>query len=212
MLDVSNNSLWLSGHPSYWKLFYRSGQRRAYCKSSEGATFRDATRIEFETYAQRAGLLVGFFHFARPSTNGVHAELTNALEALPTMSRRRNLRFALDVEDPRVTPSRAIGSWVEEFCAGFHRAMGYLPVVYGSYSYLQACKLNRSAVGPLWLAWYTHDGTFHGATNPPSPWKRESALQYTDAFSYGWMPHGAKVDMSHVFDGRALSIPFFSRR
>ncbi len=207
MLDVSNNNVWLRGNRDYWKKFYRAGQRRVYLKLSEGAGFRDAFQRGFTVNAYAYGFRVGRYHFARPSTGSVHAELTNALGALPEQRRGRDLRFCLDVEDPRVNPGRDVGKWVEDFCAGFRRAEGYFPLIYGSYFYLSSCNLDPSKVGPLWLAWYSRDGKYHGATAVPRPWKGEAALQYASTFHYPFMPAGATVDVSHVFNGAALDIP-----
>lgn len=214
MLDVSNNNGFLVSHPRFWRLFRASGQRRVYLKLSEGKAFRDPFEREWSRLANDAGLMTGRYHFARPSVSSVAAELSNALGALPVQKRGRDLRFCLDVEDPRIRPGRDVGKWVEDFCVRFRRHIGYFPLVYGSYFYLSACDLNRAKVGPLWLASYSRDGKWHGSTAVPRPWTREgaAAIQYSPTFRFGFMPPGATIDISHVIERGPLDIPRFRLR
>lgn len=214
MLDVSNNNGFLVTNPSLWKKFRQSGQRRVYLKLTEGNHFRDPDEAAFTEHARAVGFLVGRYHFARPSTSSVAAELSNALGALPTQKRGRDLRFCLDVEDPRISPGRDVGRWVEDFCTQFRRAIGYAPLIYGSFFYLSACNLDRSKIGPLWLASYTRDGKWHGSTAVPRPWVKEGAcaVQYSPTFHFGFMPRDTKIDISHVIERSALDIPRFRLR
>jgi lysozyme len=61
ILDVSNNN----AEPN-WEQLRRQGIAAVFLKASEGTSFIDTTFADRRKAANRAGLHVGAYHFARP--------------------------------------------------------------------------------------------------------------------------------------------------
>lgn len=95
--------------------------RFAMIKISEGADFRDPTAAANAQGAKNAGVLFGYYHFARPGANNAADEARNFYDTYtgigipPTFS----FPFALDLEQNNGLDSAAYLAWVEGFMQTF---------------------------------------------------------------------------------------------
>lgn len=198
MIDLSNNN----GAVDFERV-RAGGTRRVYLKLSEGADFADPDHASFRGRAIAAGLLVGEYHFARPSRSSAASEALHFLRLLPDLRPGSSLRPCLDLEDPNATPSPKIAAWASEWLSIVREKSGHLPIIYGSPYYLRACGFSKP-LAPLWLASYgRNDGKEYPYT-VPVPWKHAAAHQYASGARVAGV--AGKVDVSHVFVPRELDI------
>ncbi|GGB24968.1 glycoside hydrolase family 25 protein [Puia dinghuensis] len=170
----------------------------AIIKISEGADFRDAAAAANAQGAGGAGILFGYYHFARPGVNAAAAEAANfynayaAIGIAPTF----NYPFALDLEENNGLMPAAYLAWVEEFLQTFTGYFGgasliagpagtgsvalaeSVILIYGQPDFLTANLAPGHTLGsrfPLWVAG-------PGRTSPALP------LGWTDwaVWQYDW--------------------------
>lgn len=199
MIDLSNNN---RGTEDFATV-YKHGTRRVYLKLTEGPYFHDLTFSARAKAAHKAGLKVGAYHFARPSSHTPQEEAAFFLSKLPKLYAGRDMRPALDLEDPLQIPTPATGKWAAEFVSIVRRTSGHQVVIYGYGSYLAACEFPK-AIGPLWLAAYgRNDGVEHPYV-VPKPWQAAAAHQYASTARVAGIV--GEVDVSNVLNPRALDV------
>jgi len=203
MLDLSNNNA--TGHN--FKLAYaKGGQRRIMLKRCQGVDFVDKTYPTLRTAALRAGLMVGAYDYLEPlvATPKEAAEYLLKLIKLPLLN-GRDLRPALDCEDPHTTPSPKVGVWINQVATIVANEAKVKPLMYGSGYWLEACGFTKQP-GPLWLAAYgKNDGREYPVGKLPKPWTVMAAHQYcSDAHVIGI---NGPVDISHVFRAAQVDVP-----
>ncbi len=199
MIDLSNNN---RGAIDAVRL-RKAGQERVYLKLTEGSGFVDRTHASRRAALVKAGLRVGEYHFARPSSNTPAEEARFFLEHLPKLTKRSSLRPCLDLEDPDASPTSRIGRWALKWIELVHRESGHVVVIYGSPSYLLDCHL-VGPPAPLWLASYgRNDGREH-PFQIPRPWRRVAAHQYASVARVAGVV--GPVDISHVFRASDLDV------
>ena len=205
MIDLSNNNV---EQVSFVRL-RAAGQRRVYLKLDEGDYFVDGRHNDFRARAIAAGLLVGEYHFARPSRCTPRESADHFLRLLPTLTPAHSLRPCLDLEDPNATPGPKVAAWAESWIGLVRRELGHPVVVYGSPGYLGPCGF-KTPPGPLWLASYGRNDGHEHAYIVPKPWTHAAAHQFA---SVGRMAGVAgTVDVSHVLKPRELDIARFTLR
>lgn len=200
MLDLSNNN-----GPVNFERLHAAGTRRVYLKLTEGAGFVDGKHNDLRRRAMAAGLKVGEYHFARPSSSTPREEADLFLRCLPKLIPGRSLRPCLDLEDPHASPGAKVAAWAEAWLARVYRELGKHPIIYGSPGYLEPCHFKR-APARLWLASYgRNDGKEHPFTIP-APWSASDllAVQYSSAGKVAGVAD--PVDVSHVYKPYGIDV------
>ena len=188
--DVSNYQ------PSiYWPDVRKAGIVFAWSKATEGTTYTSPSFVAQETGAKGAGIYIGAYHFARPSS---HPNITGAnsadTEANFFWSVASNyikgtnsyLVPMLDWEDTGVTVAAgftvtAMSQWVNQWCntvSNLAKANGVTlrPIVYtgtffsapgGTYPGLNSTVTNW----PVWIASYpSNPNVQSGSPSSTTPW------------------------------------------
>lgn len=198
MIDLSNNN---HGTVDFKKV--RKQHHRVYLKLTEGVSFADATFAERRAAAYKAGMLVGAYHFARPSRNDPELEAEWFVGHLPdTLKAGRDLRPCLDLEDPKIPATPAIRDWAEAFIVAVQRDTRHIVVLYSYPSYLGGCRFEKAH--PLWLASYGRNDGKEYAYRAPAPWDHVAAHQYTSLGVVPGVP--GRCDVSRVFKPAELDV------
>jgi GH25 family lysozyme M1 (1,4-beta-N-acetylmuramidase) len=188
-VDVSNHQ----GNVE-WNEVVASGVSFAFCKVTEGRSYKDKFFRRNEELAKAAGLIFGGYHFALPSTNGPQAE---ADFFLSQWTPSPGDRVILDIED-----HKAIGScadWALTFQMIVEERTGVIPDLY---TYIPWWRAHGStdpifARYPLWVAAYgLNNGKAGIAPKAPRPWDSWAYWQFT---SNGEVPGvGGRCDLNYA--------------
>lgn len=161
-----------------------------WAKASEGSRYVDATFATNRDGARAAGLLVGGYHFARPS-----GEIADAVDearhfAAQLTAVRCDLPPMLDVESTLLDHA-ATATWTLTCALEIQRLIGVRPMIYTGAYFTGPHGMTdvRLAAFPLWLAAYPA-----GSTPDPDPaalrlprlpeaWQRWAAWQFTSSSS-----------------------------
>lgn len=161
-----------------------------FLKASEGRTYEDPTLVkrisEARAAGQREGLLVGYYHFARPDNNDPRSEARNFVSTVREaggylgpqrhgLLRRNEMPGVLDYEvyHPDGKDEQWIRGWVNEY----KRLTGQTPIIYGGHVLRERTESDFGC--PLWLAAYVNE--LSPALLPPGWWKAGPTFwQYTD--------------------------------
>lgn len=134
--------------------------------------------------ARKAGLKIGFYHFAYPNANHPADEATHFLTVVKPLIENHDF-VALDFETAPMTEGWAL-TWLRQVEATLLRK----PLFYSYLSAIQSAHYStKMANYPLWLADYT--GT---QPAPPAPWTKIAIWQRAD---HDGVP-GWKVDADNV--------------
>lgn len=192
MIDLSNNN----GTVDFRRV-KQSGENRVYLKRSEGHSFDDPHFDRYYRDARAAGLRVGAYHFARPSSNTPKEEADFFLRLAPQLQRGKSMRHCLDLEDPQVKPSPAIGKWAVEWIRLVHAHVDYHPILYSYGSYAEECAFPH-VYAWLWLAAYgRNDGREHPFVIP-HPWSADTTVAHQYASAARVPGVEGQCDISHV--------------
>lgn len=161
-----------------------------FLKASEGRTYEDPTLVKRIAQAREAsqseGLLVGYYHFARPDNNPARAEARHFVETVREAGgylgprrrgilRRNELPGVLDYEVYH--PKNRDQVWISEFVDEYKTLTGQTPIIYGGHVLRERTSLDFGC--PLWLAAYVAD--LSPALLPTGWWKQGPTFwQYTD--------------------------------
>jgi lysozyme len=205
VLDLSNNNS-LSWAPAAYNFqkAYKSGQRRAYFKATEGRSFVDKRTPALERKAREAGFLTGWYHFANDWDQNPLLQADHFLKNIPYSS---HLVPVLDMEQG--APSKDKGSWARRFIKEVQRLRGGQVGVYGSSWYLQTCFSGGEVPGPLWVAAVGAGGgpLDYSHVQIPPPWDMSNvaAHQYTWKGNVPGVP--GSVDVSRPIHINLLDRP-----
>ena len=219
--DVSNYQ------PSInWTTVKNAGVTFAWAKATEGLTYTSPSFVGQMNGAKNAGIYIGAYHFARPSS---HPNITGANSA----DSEANFFWSvvsnyvkgagtymvpmLDWEDTSATVAAGftvtqMSQWVNQWCntvSNLARANGVTikPIVYTGVFYSQPNStypgLNTTVTGwPSWIASYPSNPNVQGGGPPSSyPWATWNIWQYADT---NWS--GGDSD---VFNGTAPGLAAF---
>lgn len=169
--------------PVDWKRVRESGREFAFVKATEGASYVDQRIAQNLLDADRAGLKVGPYHFARPDLrNHYGGGVTEAKFFLRVIreagySVKHHMLPVLDIEADN-TPGP-----VDEFIFGFSdtvlNELGVFPIIYTypyyARAYITSAPLSRH---PLWIADYGDNDD-----------QRESAPRPIPVWGTSWVVH-----------------------
>lgn len=193
MIDLSNNNDAVN-----FRTIAAHRQYRVYLKLTEGTHFRDATFDARYREARNAGLIVGCYHFARPSENTPREEAEFFLRNAPQLHTRVNMRHCLDLEDPNKKPGPFLAAWAQTWLEYVRKEINWHAILYGNPSYLGACDF-RTAPAWLWLASYGRDDGREYPYTVPRPWNRRQVIAHQYASTARVPGVGGECDISHVF-------------
>lgn len=157
-----------------WKKFADAGVSFAYIKATEGCDWRDPRYKQNVRKATAAGILVGLYHFARPSSrhrDGIKADALAEAEDFATAHTSMFRTWPIGVMPPALDiewggakgVSRYEATlWCETFLAELWGLTGIRPIVYSGPAFTQY-KLDEGERGgeldlaeyPLWQADYS---------------------------------------------------------
>jgi GH25 family lysozyme M1 (1,4-beta-N-acetylmuramidase) len=197
--DLSSNN-----REPNWALLRRSGVSAVWLKATEGFTWDDPKFGVWRTAANKAGLRVGAYHFARPDTHpyvaGAKLEAEHFCRKVGKVN-RTDLRPVLDYE------VRGSHGGDESWARAFNRVVtDHLKVgpLFYSYSSLisDVLRFSRPVGYGLWLASYSrNDGREHPFT-VPAPWKKVAAHQFSSQCRIAGCD--GVVDLSKVYQPNAV--------
>lgn len=166
LIDVSNAQGSID-----WVKVRRAGVQGAWLKATEGVTFNDAFHTTNRREANKAGVRVGSYHFARPELNSAVAEADHLCRIIGKLG-RRDLKPVLDME------GKGDEAWAHTFCRRVQFHLGVWPIFYTYSAWLHEHHFKKPAGNGLWIA------NYDGVLRPPlpvAPWKKYVAHQYTSS-------------------------------
>lgn len=147
MIDVSSNNH-PEGEPIDWANVHYSGIDAVMVKATEGTTYVNPYFASDVEGAHKAGMSVGFYHFAHPVQNNVAMELHHFVDACRGHSHECGM--ALDFEDLGGRDPARFRPWVADFLHGLRSHTAW-PVLYCDRSVLAG--LGTGIAGHfLWIA------------------------------------------------------------
>lgn len=170
-VDVSNHQ------PSVpWAAVRASGAQFAILKASEGTSFADPYYARHRAAANAAGIVIGAYHFARPSGSDGAAEARHFLAI--AKPKAGDLIPALDLEVSDGVSASGIQTWIRGFNQVVWQATGHQPFLYTYPAFWRGNVANTHQFSdmPLWIANY-------GVSRPdvPGGWSSYAIWQFTSS-------------------------------
>jgi GH25 family lysozyme M1 (1,4-beta-N-acetylmuramidase) len=166
-----------------WARVRAAGKRFAFIKASENTSFVDDRYQWNRAQAKAAGLYVGAYHFAKPSSasGDAVAEADHFVDTADWTS--GELLPVLDLEDTGGLGSSALVTWVRTFLTRVYDRTGERAIIYVSPSFWSTKMANstwfaKNGYGVLWIAHWT---TASSPSVPAESWggKGWTFWQYT---------------------------------
>lgn len=196
ILDLSNNN----SEPD-WKQLVQQGVTGVFLKASEGTSFTDSTFKERRVAANKVGLHVGAYHFARPDQSGAAMQAALFTDIVGKLD-STDLKPVLDFESASSLSPSELEKWARDFNQEVKAKLGRVPIFYSYSAYVEMLRPSWPIGNGLWLASYGRDdGTEHPFV-VPFPWKKIVAHQFTSNCSITGCAH--PVDMSNANSLRSL--------
>ncbi len=181
-----------------WTKVAAAGKRFVYMKASEDIDYVDPTYAFNRQGAKAAGLKVGAYHFAKPSTEvgDAIAEADHFVDTATPI--KGELLPVLDLERTGGLGTKALKAWVKAYVARVYERLGVRAVIYVSPSFWQ-----KYMGDTVWFAengydmlWVAHWTTAYAPIVPALNWSNRSWTfwQYT---SSGTVPGiSGRVDLN----------------
>lgn len=191
IVDLSSNNQ----EPNF-PLLKRSGVDGVWLKATEGMSWRDPTFQRRREAANRAGLRVGAYAFARPDLHPLdpQGEAHNFVQTVKSIG-RTDLRPALDYEVRSEIKNDE--GWVAAWNQVVKSRLNVGPVLYSYYGLLQELKFSKPRGYGLWLASYGRDDGVEHPFQVPAPWRKIAAHQFSSKCRVAGVP--GLVDLSKVY-------------
>lgn len=177
-IDISN----YQGDIDWPRVVGEGGRAFAIAKATEGTGFVDAKFTRNMSQGRSAGVIMGAYHFARPSasptvTADALAEARHFVKTLHPWLDDGGLWPVLDLEDGSALGKAALSSWSRTFLGEVKRLTTSAAILYTGRSYAQNYVEADLAAYPLWIA---VPNTTPGAnTFDLGPWTRWTFQQYS---------------------------------
>jgi len=143
-----------------WTKVAAAGKRFAFMKASESTGFVDDTYVTNRAQARAAGLYVGAYHFAQPSTGAgdAIAEADHFINTAAPVS--GDLLPVLDLERSGSLSQTALTDWVKAFLARVEERVGVKAIIYVSPNFWRTYMGDTTWFGAngydiLWVAHWT---------------------------------------------------------
>ncbi|HZG83819.1 GH25 family lysozyme [Paenibacillus sp.] len=197
-----------------WMKMRAAGVQFVYIKATEGVTYTDPKLKEHYAGARRAGLKIGFYHYAR-IYNDPRKEVENLLAA--TKELQHDLPFALDIErnedDFEKHRDKYNRTFITDFCRRWlqhlEKLTGENPIVYTYTAFTKTYLDKTLSAWPVWIAHY--DVKTPGENGV---WDRWAIHQYTS--SNDGLPYNGRLDVNVMepdfLNWNAKPLPAIQRR
>jgi GH25 family lysozyme M1 (1,4-beta-N-acetylmuramidase) len=151
----------------------------AFCKATEGSTFRDSQmKVNRRGMNDARLVLRGLYHFARPGRNSAAAEADNFCDTVGSLEPGEVA--VLDLESTEIN-GPATGRWAREWMSIVERRLGTTPWLYSFSPFLQGMDTSGLQQYPLWIAKYGKNDGKVPATRPNvDRWANFTVWQFTD--------------------------------
>jgi GH25 family lysozyme M1 (1,4-beta-N-acetylmuramidase) len=143
-----------------WTKVAAAGKRFAFMKASESTNFVDDTYITNRAQARAAGLYVGAYHFAQPSSGAgdAIAEADHFINTAGPVS--GDLLPVLDLERSGSLSQTALTAWVKAFLGRIEERVGVKAIIYVSPNFWRTYMGDTTWFGAngydiLWVAHWT---------------------------------------------------------
>jgi lysozyme len=143
-----------------WTKVAAAGKKFAFMKASEDIDFVDNTYVTNRAQARAAGLYVGAYHFAQPST-GVGDAIAEADHFIDTATPvKGDLIPVLDLERSGSLSQTALTAWVQAFLGRVYERVGVRAAIYVSPNFWRTYMGDTTWFGLngydiLWVAHWT---------------------------------------------------------
>jgi GH25 family lysozyme M1 (1,4-beta-N-acetylmuramidase) len=143
-----------------WPQVAASGIAFAYVKASEGTTYVDPMYATNRAGAERAGVLVGAFHYAQPDTSDGEAAAEADQFVQTAAFRSGELLPMLDLEETNGLSPPELQAWVGSFLDRVYRRTGLRAGIYVSPSFWTTYlndtgSFAQNGYPVLWIAHWT---------------------------------------------------------
>jgi lysozyme len=155
-----------------WTQVAASGKKFAYIKASESTDFVDPLYVQNRAQARAAGLYVGAYHFAQPTTTPGDAVAEADHFIAVAVPAKGDLLPVLDLERSGGLSSGALTAWVQAYMGEILARTGVHAVIYVSPSFWKTYMgdttwFSLNGYGVLWVAHWT---TAASPTVPGGNW------------------------------------------
>ncbi|NPA75476.1 MAG: SH3 domain-containing protein [Euryarchaeota archaeon] len=159
-----------------WTEVYQDGYRFAFVKATEGTTYVDSEFTANIKNAARAGLYVGAYHFAEPTTYNATAEAQHFLDVISPYLTSGHLFPVLDLEEGSSLGKTALSNWANEFMNYIYEKTGIRGIIYTNSNYAESYL--DSSLAKNWSLWIAEYGVSAPRTGVWSTW---NFWQYSDS-------------------------------
>jgi GH25 family lysozyme M1 (1,4-beta-N-acetylmuramidase) len=192
-----------------WGLVHQAGKRFAFLKASEGQTYEDPTYETNRAGAKTAGLVIGAYHFANPSSTSscdltcdAKREADHFIATAAWVS--GEMRPVLDLEKTGSFSVANLQTWVRTFLERIYSQTGVHSVIYVSPSFWtnnmgDSQWFAANGYDVLWIAHWT---TAPGPTVPAGNWAGHgwTFWQYTSSGTVPGIAGRVDLDRYNGFD------------
>ncbi len=177
-----------------WNSVYSSGYRFAFVKATEGTSYVDPKFTTNMQNGKSAGLYMGAYHFARPSSNNPEAEADHFVNTAGSYIKDGYLRPVLDLETGTSLGWSGLSDWARRWLQRVEQLTGVEPILYVNAYYASNLQSYLTSYD-LWIAHYTYNPNTSPNTGKWSTWM---FWQYSDKGTVSGISGG--VDLN-VFNG-----------
>ncbi|NBD24309.1 GH25 family lysozyme [Paenibacillus glycinis] len=157
-----------------WAAVQADGVHGAFIKVSEGIGVTDAKFAANAAGAKKAGLTVGFYHYAHPERSEAVAEAT-FFASVVRAGQAPDFPHVLDVEGAAgVIGADKLTAWCIAWLEEVERLTGHPTMIYTGASFAKTYLGKPLAAWPLWVAHYGVEQPMANAT-----WSAWSVFQFT---------------------------------
>ena len=135
-----------------WPAVYADGKRFAFCKATEGTSMVDPWFTINAVNGRAAGVLVGFYHFARPLDNNPITEARHFVKTAAPYLIQGNLLPVLDLESGESLGRSALSMWAKDWLGEVQRLTQLRPIIYINRNFAANYMTPDLAAWPLWIA------------------------------------------------------------
>jgi GH25 family lysozyme M1 (1,4-beta-N-acetylmuramidase) len=190
-----------------WTKVKAAGNSFAIVKATEGSTYTNPWYARDVAGARAAGLVVGGYHYARPtsSMSSAASQARHFAAVIGDVRRPGTMPPILDLESTGGLSAGQLVTWTQVFTETLRELTGRAPVVYTYVNFWSSRMAGTAAFTrfPLWLAYY------NPRVYPPliGGWSEHTMWQYTDRAKISGISGG--VDRNR-FMGSAAELAAFA--
>ncbi len=173
-----------------WDKIKAAGAAFAFIKITEGTTGHEDNVYNLKARvldAQKNGIKIGYYHFARPGNiddpaSDANEEIKNIMSHLAILP-KADMPLVLDVEDYSTTivwdnKIDHMNKYITAFIYGLNE-QGIDVILYSYKSFIDSNTSPNFGVYPLWMAAYLNDPE-HSLPSVPNGWKEWKIWQFTE--------------------------------